>query len=69
MSLNRVECRRCGYVWVVSANKRGRKDLLCSSCRSKRQAVIQYGKLRCEPFQGDLNSDLQPVDEFGLLLS
>lgn len=65
---NQVACRRCGFVWTVNAEKRGRKDLLCVSCRSKPAKTIQYGRLRCIPFEGRLNEDLNPVDEDGVLV-
>ena len=63
--LNLVECRRCGFKWAVSPDKRDRRDLLCRSCTRKPAKVITYGKLRCEPYQGDLNDELQPIDENG----
>lgn len=66
MQDNQVECRRCAFRWAVNAEKRGRKDLLCVSCRVKPATTIQYGSLRCEPFQGSLNDLLEPVDEFGV---
>jgi hypothetical protein len=62
---NQVECRRCGFKWAVNAEKRGRKDLLCVSCRVKPAKTIQYGQLRCIPHQGSLNDDLQPIDDSG----
>lgn len=65
---NQVECRRCGFKWLVSADKRGRKDLLCVSCRVKPASTIQYGKLRCTPHQGQLDDDLNPIDDSGRLL-
>jgi hypothetical protein len=65
---NQVECRRCGFVWTVNAEKRGRKDLLCASCRVKPATMIQYGKLRCSPHQGALDADLNPVDDEGVLV-
>jgi hypothetical protein len=65
---NQVECRRCGFRWVVNAEKRGRKDLLCQSCRIKPAKTIQYGKLKCSPHQGQLDPDLNPVDDNGDLL-
>ena len=61
----RVECRRCGFIWVVAPDKRGRKDLLCISCRAKPQKSIQYGVLRCIPHLGDLDSLLRPIDDLG----
>ena len=68
MQDNQVACRRCGFVWTVNAEKRGRKDLLCISCRQKPATTIQYGKLRCTPHQGRLNEDLNPVDDDGVLV-
>lgn len=65
---NQVACRRCGFVWTVNAEKRGRRDLLCQSCRVKPAKSIQYGKLRCIPHQGDLDADLNPVDSEGNLI-
>ena len=65
---NQVECRRCGFRWAVNAEKRGRKDLLCISCRVKPATTIQYGKLRCSPHQGKLDHDLNPIDDNGDLL-
>ena len=65
---NQVECRRCGYVWTVNAEKRGRKDLLCVSCRIKPASMIQYGKLRCMPHKGALDSELNPIDDNGVLI-
>ena len=44
MQDNQVECCRCGFKWVVNAEKRGRKDLKCISCRVKPATTIQYGK-------------------------
>ena len=68
MQDNQVECRRCGFRWAVNAEKRGRKDLLCISCRVKPATTIQYGKLRCSPHQGKLDQDLNPIDEQGNLI-
>lgn len=68
MQDNQVQCRRCGFVWAVNNQKRGRRDLLCISCRMKPAKMLQYGKLRCIPHDGALNDDLQPLDEFGELL-
>jgi DNA-directed RNA polymerase subunit RPC12/RpoP len=65
---NRVVCRKCGFKWVVATKSRGRKDLLCVSCRAKPQKTIQYGDLRCVPHVGDLDLQLRPVDEDGLIL-
>lgn len=65
---NRVECRRCSFVWAVPYEKRGRKDLLCINCRAKKQTVITYRGLRCEPHQGLVDQDLNPIDESGRLL-
>lgn len=65
MQDNQVECRRCGFKWAVNAGKRGRKDLLCISCRVKPAVTIQYGKLRCTPHQGKIDADLNPVNELG----
>lgn len=65
MALNQVECRRCGLKWVVTSDKKDARDLLCKSCRQGRQKVIQYGNLRCKPYEGDLNDDLQPIDKNG----
>jgi hypothetical protein len=30
--------------------------------------MLQYGKLRCIPHKGALNADLNPIDEFGVLV-
>ena len=68
MQDNQVECCRCGFKWVVNAEKRGRKDLKCISCRVKPATTIQYGKLRCTPHQGLLDADLNPVDAKGRLV-
>ena len=65
---NRVVCRKCGFKWVVATKSRGRKDLLCVSCRAKPQKTIQYGQLRCMPHLGDLDSQLRPVSDSGELL-
>jgi len=64
---NQVQCRRCGFLWTVNAEKRGRKDLLCVSCRVKPASTIQYGKLRCMPHKGLLDQNLNPIDENGVL--
>ena len=52
-----MACGRCGFAWVVPPEKRGRKDLLCASCRSKPAVVISYGKSRCQPWQGEFGVD------------
>ena len=65
---NRVECRRCSFVWTVAAEKRGRKDLLCINCRARKQTVINYGDLRCMPHEGLVDVDLNPIDELGRIL-
>ena len=67
MALNEVECRRCGWKWVVSPDKKHDKSLLCKSCRVKPAKVIQYGGLRCEPWLGRVNDDLDPIDDTGAL--
>ena len=67
MSANQVECRRCGWKWVVAADKRGETNLLCKSCRQKPVKIIQYGDLRCEPHQGEVDQDLNPITETGEL--
>jgi len=68
MQDNQIECRRCGFQWAVNNEKRGRKDLLCVSCRMRPASMLQYGKLRCLPHQGALDQDLNPIDEAGLLV-
>lgn len=68
MGLNRVECRRCGFKWSVSAAHKDDKNLLCRSCRSKPAKTIQYGGLRCEPHLGKVNDDLEPIDDNGELI-
>ena len=68
MQDNQVECRRCGFKWAVNAEKRGRKDLLCVSCRVKPATTIQYGKLRCQPHRGAVDQNLNPIDDQGKLL-
>lgn len=65
---NQIECRRCGFQWAVSNEKRGRKDLLCVSCRMKPANMLQYGKLRCIPHKGALDSELNPIDNLGQLV-
>jgi hypothetical protein len=34
----------------------------------KPASTIQYGKLRCTPHQGQLDDDLNPIDDSGRLL-
>jgi len=68
MALNRVECRRCGFKWVVSPAKKDAKDLLCKSCRVKPATVVQKGEYRCEAWQGEVDDDLNPVDANGLYM-
>lgn len=67
MALNQVECRRCGLRWVVTADKKDARDLLCKSCRQKKQKVIQYGSLRCMPYEGELDDQLRPITVTGEL--
>lgn len=57
MEENQVACARCGWCWVVQKHKRGRKDLLCASCRAKPRVIIKYGDSRCQPWQGDFGGD------------
>lgn len=57
MDDNKVICERCGASWAVNQEKRHRTDLLCFSCRVKPAVVIQYGDLRCQPWNGDFGSD------------
>lgn len=52
----------------MNAEKRGRKDLLCISCRVRTAKTIQYGKLRCSPHQGQIDDQLNPLDDDGELL-
>ena len=68
MQDNQVECCRCGFKWVVNAEKRGRRDLKCISCRVKPAVTIQYGKLRCAPHQGLLDNNLNPINSNGELV-
>ena len=68
MQDNQVECRRCGFKWAVNAEKRGRRDLLCVSCRVKPATTIQYGKLRCQPHKGAVDHNLNPIDDSGKLI-
>jgi len=68
MTLNEAVCRRCGWKWVVSPDKKDDKTLLCKSCRVKPAKVIQYGVLRCEPHRGRVNDDLEPIDDAGELV-
>ena len=65
MQDNQVECRKCGFKWAVNAEKRGRRDLLCVSCRVKPATTIQYGKLRCTPHVGAVDQNLNPIDDAG----
>lgn len=59
--LNLVVCFRCGVKWVVSPAKRGRRDLLCVSCRMKPVKSIQYGVERCVPWHGDFTENDEPL--------
>ena len=58
MEDNKVICEQCGWSWVVNLEKRNRTDLLCFSCRAKPSNVIQYGGLRCVPWNGDFADDM-----------
>lgn len=53
----KVKCYRCGFAWNVAQQKRGKKDLLCASCRAKPASIIQYGSDKCIPWSGDFDSD------------
>jgi hypothetical protein len=58
MDDNKIICNRCGYIWVVSSQKRERKDLFCVSCRAKpAKKIVQYGNLKCMPHQGEFADD------------
>ena len=52
----------------MSPDKKDNKDLLCKSCRVKPAKVIQYGQVRCEPWAGSVDVDLNPIDETGALV-
>jgi hypothetical protein len=54
---NKVVCEQCGWSWAVNQEKRHRTDLLCASCRAKPATVIQYGELRCIPWNGAFDKD------------
>ncbi len=57
MDDNKIICERCGSSWAVNQEKRHRTDLLCASCRAKPAIVIQYGDLRCIPWNGSFADD------------
>lgn len=61
MDENQVKCFRCGVAWVVSPSKRGRRDLLCVSCRMRPVRSIQYGVERCVPWHGDFSQLDEPM--------
>ena len=68
MQENQVECEVCGFKWAVNSAKRGRKDLLCISCRAKPAISIQYGQMRCLPWPADVDEQLRPVTADGFLV-
>lgn len=68
MDENKTICSRCGFVWTVNQAKKGRTDLLCVSCRAKPSSVIQYGDLRCMPWQGDFDGFDNPRMDGTLVL-
>jgi len=58
---NKAVCDRCGHVWQVNLVKANRKGLLCASCRAKTATLVQYGDLKCIPWQGDFDENDQPI--------
>jgi hypothetical protein len=64
----KLVCKRCGYTVFVAADKRRRKDGLCSDCRRRPARSINYGLPKpCLPWSGDYDLDDNPI-EYGRLV-
>jgi hypothetical protein len=61
-----MNCERCGIsvslITIESRRTRGIEDSLCTDCRNGRYKQISYGDLVCKPWRGEVDEDLNPID-------
>lgn len=63
----KLVCKRCGFTEFVAADKRKRKDSLCTDCRRRPARTINYGQGKpCIPHHGVFDQDDNPI-EYGRL--
>jgi hypothetical protein len=57
---NQVQCRKCGFVWVVAPKKKHAAQF-CGSCRAKPAKQVKYNGEPCIPFHGQFDRHDRPM--------
>jgi hypothetical protein len=57
---NQVQCRKCGFIWVVIPKKKHTAQY-CASCRAKPAKQVKYNGEACIPWHGDFDREDRPV--------
>ncbi len=60
MEDNQIQCKRCGFIWVV-APKRKKMVEHCGSCRAKPAKSVKYNGEACIPHHGSFDKDDRPM--------
>lgn len=60
MEDNQVQCRKCGFIWVVAPKKKHSVQY-CGSCRAKPAKQVKYAGEACIPFHGQFDRHDRPV--------
>lgn len=60
MEDNQIQCKRCGFIWVV-APKRKKTVELCGSCRAKPAKSVKYNGEACIPHHGQFDALDRPL--------
>lgn len=57
---NQVQCRKCGFIWVVAPKKKHSAQF-CGSCRAKPSKQVKYGGEACIPWHGQFDRHDRPM--------
>jgi hypothetical protein len=57
---NQVQCRKCGFIWVVVPKKKHLAQY-CASCRAKPAKMVKYNGEICVPFHGKFDRFDRPI--------
>jgi hypothetical protein len=68
-----MSCNRCGIkidpMILMKRKARGNNNNLCKDCGMKPQNEIKQNKTICRPWRGEVDQELNPIDERGNLFA
>jgi len=68
-----MSCNRCGIkidpMILMKRKARGNNNNLCKDCGMKPQNEIKQNKTICRPWRGEVDQELNPIDERGSLFA